>query len=162
VIQQSLGRTAPARTFQDLLEDAHDERVFEHFATVQLVRVGLDGSVRNLGGPAMVSDFDPSPDGRFILVTTTRRPFSYKVPVSRFPESVEIWSATGDLVHQVADLPLADDVPVAFGSVRRGPRNVQWRQDAGPGVDARRALRRHAGVAARDGSPIRGRLLGIE
>ncbi len=130
VIQQSLGRTAPARTFQDLLEDAHDEALFEYLATVQLVRVGLDGSIDEIGGRAMISDFDPSPDGRFILVTTIRRPFSYKVPVSRFPESVQIWSADGALVHSVAELPLADDVPVAFGSVRRGPRSVSWRQDA--------------------------------
>jgi dipeptidyl aminopeptidase/acylaminoacyl peptidase len=134
VIQQNLGRTAPARTFQDLLEDAHDERVFERLATVQLVRVGLDGSDRNIGEPAMISDLDPSPDGRFILVKAIRRPFSYKVPVSRFPVTVQIWSADGELVHTVAELPLADDVPVAFGSVRRGPRNAQWRQDAGATV----------------------------
>ena len=30
----------------------------------------------------------------------------------------------------LADLPLADDVPVAFGSVPTGPRSVSWRDDA--------------------------------
>ncbi len=130
VIEQNLGRKAPARTYQDLLENAHDEALFEHLATVQLVRVNLDGSVATIGSSGMISDFDPSPDGRFILVNSIRKPFSYKVPVSRFPLSVEIWNTDGDVVHTVAELPLADDVPVAFGSVRRGPRSVQWRQDA--------------------------------
>ena len=32
-------------------------------------------------------------------------------------------------VHLVADLPLADSIPIKFGSVRTGPRSVSWRTD---------------------------------
>jgi dipeptidyl aminopeptidase/acylaminoacyl peptidase len=35
----------------------------------------------------------------------------------------------GNPVHLVADLPLQEEVPVAFGSVPTGPRNVSWRAD---------------------------------
>ena len=33
------------------------------------------------------------------------------------------------MVYLVADLPLQDQVPMAFGSVATGPRSVQWRSD---------------------------------
>ena len=33
------------------------------------------------------------------------------------------------MVHQVADLPLQDQVPISFGSVATGPRSVEWRDD---------------------------------
>jgi len=33
------GNKAPARTYQDLLVDAHDEALFRHFCTTQLVLV---------------------------------------------------------------------------------------------------------------------------
>jgi dipeptidyl aminopeptidase/acylaminoacyl peptidase len=130
VIQQNLGRKAPARTYQDLLKNAHDEAVFEHYATVQLVRAGLDGTVTPLGAPGIIDAFSPSPDGRYILVQTVRKPFSYTVPAWRFPLAIEVWDAAGKIVKTVAELPLADDVPVPFGSVRTGIRTVEWRSDA--------------------------------
>lgn len=35
----------------------------------------------------------------------------------------------GELVRTIADLPLAEDIPVAFDSCRKGPRHVEWRDD---------------------------------
>lgn len=29
----------------------------------------------------------------------------------------------------IADLPLAEDIPVAFDSCRQGPRHLEWRDD---------------------------------
>ncbi len=60
----------------------------------------------------------------------TLKPFNYIVPASRFPESIEVWDMNGQPKHKVAELPLADDVPMAFGSVRTGPRPVNWRADS--------------------------------
>lgn len=131
VIQENLGRRAPARTYQDLLADEHDADLFEYYATSQLVRIGIGGRTVSIGSPAMFREVDPSPDGRYILIDTIRRPFSYALPASRFPMRIEVWDADGKPVHLVADLPLADEIPVAFGSVRTGPRAVSWRADAG-------------------------------
>ena len=36
---------------------------------------------------------------------------------------------TGRLIHLLADVPLADDIPIKFGSTRKGPRNARWRAD---------------------------------
>ncbi len=130
VIQQNVGKTAPARTYQDLLQNAHDEALFEHYGTAQLAKVGLDGSVSRLGAPGMIWDFDPSPNGAYLLVQTIHRPYSYLVPAYRFPRRVEVMDLQGNVVHVVADLPLQEQVPIAFGSVPTGPRSIGWRSDA--------------------------------
>ena len=32
-------------------------------------------------------------------------------------------------MHELASLPLAENIPIAFNSCRQGPRNVEWRDD---------------------------------
>ncbi|HTQ81435.1 MAG TPA: S9 family peptidase, partial [Thermoanaerobaculia bacterium] len=129
VEQQTAGRAAPARTYQDLLKNTYDEALFEHYATVQLARLDLDGKLTPLGSPGL-HRASPSPDGRYLLVETYHRPFSYLVPLERFPLQIEVWDREGVKVHQVADLPLREEVPIAFDSVPAGPRFVHWRADA--------------------------------
>lgn len=130
VIQANTGDKAPARTYQDLLEDAHDEALFAHYLTARLACVDLDGKITKLGEPALFWEVNPSPDGRYLLVETLHRPFSYLVPARRFPLRVEVWSRDGDTVAEIADLPLQEGVPIAFGSVPAGPRSFSWRADA--------------------------------
>ena len=130
VIEETAGRKAPARTYQDLLGDTHDEALFEHYFTAQLAIHSLDGTRTTLGAPGIVWDAGPSPSGQYILVETLHRPFSYQVPASRFPRRIEVLDRAGQPVHLVADLPLQDAVPMAFGSVPTGPRSVHWRADA--------------------------------
>lgn len=129
-IEQNLGEVTPARTYQDLLENAQDEEQFEYYFRSQLIVIGLDGVRRRVGEPAIYPDVSPSPDGEYLLVEQLHRPFSYQVPASRFPRLIEVWNLDGRVVHTVADLPLADNIPVAFGSVATGPRSVGWRADA--------------------------------
>ncbi len=129
-IQQNVDKTAPARTYQDLLENAHDEALFEHYATAQLARVTVDGTITPVSEPGVIGSFSPSPDGRYILVERTHRPFSYLVPWYRFPNRIEVLDTNGYPVYLVADLPLQEEVPVPFGSVPTGPRSVSWRADA--------------------------------
>ncbi len=129
VIQESTGRKAPARTYQDLLKNSHDEAMFEYLATVQISRVTLSGGQQTIGNTGIVRRTKPSPDGRYILVETVHRPFSYLVPAYRFPYRVEVWDLDGNLVKQIADLPLAEEIPIAFGAVPTGPRSFGWRSD---------------------------------
>lgn len=35
----------------------------------------------------------------------------------------------GEFVREIAALPLAEDIPVAFDSCRKGPRGIEWRDD---------------------------------
>lgn len=130
VMQESLGRTAPARTFQDLLKNPHDETLFEHYLTSQAVRIGLDGQVVRLGKPALFSKLMPSPDGKYLLAETLHRPFSYLVPYPRFPHRTEVWDLEGNVVRVVADVPLQEEIPISFDSAAAGPREIGWRNDA--------------------------------
>jgi len=130
VVQENLGKKAPARTLQDLLQNPYDEALYEYYTTAQLARVTLDGEVTPLGEPAVVRGMDPSPDGTYLLVQTVHPPYSYSLQEDSFPRRIEVWDRQGDVVHLVADLPLQDQVPMSFGSVPTGPRSVQWRNDA--------------------------------
>lgn len=130
------GEPAPARTFQDLLEDGHDAHLFEHYFTSRLARIDVaDGAVTPVGEPAIFDEVAPSPDGQFLYVVRTVRPFSFVVPDrwrtnDWFPREMEIWTRDGERVRTLASLPLEEDV--AVDDFRSGPRGVMWQ----PGSDA--------------------------
>ena len=128
-IQESTGSKAAIRTYQDMLQNAHDEETFAYFTSGQIARVSLKGEITRLGEPAMMMGLAPSPDGSQLLVTTLHPPFSYLVPFRRFPQRIEVWNLAGETVFRLADLPLADTIPKGFDAVRQGARNVRWRAD---------------------------------
>ena len=124
-VQESRGVVAPAPTVQDMLGSIHDEALFEYYGTSQLAVVDASSGQRSpVGRPAIYTDFAPSPDGQYSLVTHINRPFSWIVPFQRFPTSAEIWDRRGTTVKVLANLPMADDVP--RGGVMTGPRNWRW------------------------------------
>jgi len=130
-IQESIGRTAPARTYQDLLAGPRDEALFDHYFTSQIVRVDVaTGAATLIGSPAVWSSVSASPDGRWLLTARLKRPFSYVVPARAFPTEIAVLDMTGKVVKSIVDRPLADDVPSPFDAVVKGPRNVEWRADA--------------------------------
>jgi len=129
IMQENLGTAAPAPTYQDLLGSPHDEALFDYHGTSELVLVGIDGRVTPFGPRGVISGAAPSPDGRYVLVTTLLRPYSYLVPAGRFPLRAQVFDRQGGFVRTVAELPLAENVPIASGSVRTGPRNIAWRAD---------------------------------
>lgn len=130
VVQENLGKKAPAMTFQDMLKNSSDEAIFTYYATSQIMRITIDGKATPLGEPGIYAQATPSPDDQYLLTETVHPPFSYTVPVYRFPRLVEVWDMNGKLVQSLCDIPLADQVPTGFSSVRTGPRNHSWRSDA--------------------------------
>ena len=125
------GKKSGARTYQDLLKNPADERLFDYYATSQLVKVSLaDGNAQPLGQPGVIQTASPSPDGKYVLVRTRHRPYSYQLPISSFPQRIDVLDlAGGTVVKTVADLPLADNVPTNFDAVVTGPRGHAWRTD---------------------------------
>ncbi|HJW44461.1 MAG TPA: hypothetical protein VJ463_08390, partial [Geothrix sp.] len=125
-IQENEGKAAPAPTYQDLLQNAHDEDRFEFLGQAQLVRVDLaGGQTTAIGKPGLYAGVQPSPNGKLLLVSRIRRPFSFLVPASQFPVREEVWDLAGKLVHTATDLPLAEGIPLE--GVRTGPRRLHWR-----------------------------------
>lgn len=129
VIQENLGRRTPGRTYQDLLTNASDESLFEHHLQSSVALVSLDGTARTIGSSGMITRAEPSPDGAYLLVDTTHRPFSYVTTEFQFPRRMEVWDRDGKVVRLIADVPLADAVPTDFDAVREGPRQAGWRPD---------------------------------
>lgn len=126
----SSGRKSQARTYPDLLQGPYDEQLFEHYCQSQLVTVKVStGEVANLGPTRLYTATSASPDGRYLLVSWLERPYSYSLPCGRFPKRVQLWTREGELVREIAALPLAEDIPVAFDSCRQGPRGIEWRDD---------------------------------
>ena len=128
-VQENDGRPAPVRTFQDLLETAHEEALFEYYFTSQLAIVDpLTGQRTPIRGPAIFDQVSPSPNDEFILLERIQRPFSRLLPAGSFPRVVEVWDRKGNVVKRLADIPLADAVPI--DGVRTGPRAYRWKQSA--------------------------------
>lgn len=129
MVQESHGRSGPVRTYQDLLQNAHDAALFDYCATSQLVLVDLtEHRMTPLGKPGLVRGSDPSPDGKYFLVVRTHKPFSYLHTASAFPKTVEVWDRSGHVVFTLADLPLEDRVPIE--GVPTGPRGAHWHPTA--------------------------------
>jgi len=130
VIQETAGVTAQVRTYQDLLQNHHDELVYDWLMSAQPAFIDVTTGARaNIGSVAIYNRLDPSPDGRFLLTSRIERPYSYVVPESLFPEAVEVWdAATGKVVSALATYPLRETIPIE--GVQTGPRSHQWRDTA--------------------------------
>lgn len=129
VVQETAGGKAGVRTFEDLLKNESDAALFDWHSQSEVMRVGLDGTVTGIVHYGPVINATPSPDGKFVLVETLHRPYSYNVPYYRFPTLIEVYGLDGLRYRTIADLPLAEDVPIDFDAVRTGPRDVEWRDD---------------------------------
>jgi dipeptidyl aminopeptidase/acylaminoacyl peptidase len=131
-VEETTGRVAQVATFQDLLRSPRDEELFRYYATSQLATVDASTvAVTAIGEPGLIASADPSPDGKFLLVTLLKAPFSYRVPYFWFARSIDVLDANGRRVRTVADLPISDDTPRQ--GVPKGPRSVEWQ----PLVDAK-------------------------
>lgn len=124
------GKRGQAPTYQDLLKNPSDEGQFTYYATAQIVRLGLNGQATPLGQPGIIASADPSPDGKYVLIETIHTPFSYLVPVGRFPLRTDIFAIGGQLVKTLNDGPLQESVPYSADGAPTGPRNFEWRADA--------------------------------
>jgi len=130
IVQESQqGNKTMARTYQNLLQNTHDEALFSYYFTSQLYLVSLAGKSTSFGKAGLIRQVAISPNGAYVLVKNLHAPFSYQVPSSFFPHTVEVWNAEGALVNTLANLPLTESAPPSFASVRKGRRNFMWRSD---------------------------------
>jgi len=126
-ILEASGTLKASSTYEtrDVLKNEYDARLFDHYATAQLALVEPDsGAVASFGKPVICNRASISPDGKYVLVSTLHRPYSYALTAARFPEDVDVWTVSGEPIFNVARLPLADQVPIH--GVRTGPQDVSW------------------------------------
>lgn len=123
------GSVSQNRTYQDLLKNPMDEKNFETLVTSELYKYSLSGKAELFKGPAMYAGESFSPDGTYVMITTIEKPFSYIVPLSRFPQKSSVYDSNGKLIREVNDVPLVEVMPKGFSSTRKGKRSMSWRAD---------------------------------
>ncbi len=124
-IEETAGKFSQVATYQDLLKNEDDERLFAYYAACQPSVVSSStGKVVPIGASGLHINLSWSPDESYLLVTTLRRPFSYRVPYFYFSRKNEVWNAKGQPVYTVAEFPVSDEIPRQ--GVVTGPRNLVW------------------------------------
>ncbi len=126
VVQETLGKKAQVRTYQDLLKNAYDEQVFDWLMSTQLAVIdSASGKVRTLAQADTWTGMDVSPDGKYLLASRVARPYSYLVPASQFGSvTVVLDMQTGAVVKQLRQVGLRDQIPIE--GVETGPRGFMW------------------------------------
>lgn len=123
------GVVSQNRTYQDLLKNKTDEANFETLVTSELYLVDVKGNKKLFKEAAMYASESISPDGNYLMLTTLEKPFSYLVPLNRFPMKTTVYNMDGTLVKEVNDVALNEIMPKGFMAVREGKRSMQWRAD---------------------------------
>ncbi len=127
-MQQNLGKAAPSPTFQDLIKSPYDEQLFAFYATSQLVK-NTNGVETKIGTPSILSSYVVSPDKKYMLLKTLKKPFSYLVTANGFPSTISINELNGKLVKVLAELPSSEGTPSGYDNTQNVPRAFDWRDD---------------------------------
>lgn len=127
IVQQNLGTSTPARTYQDLLKNPYDEALYEFFFTAQLVKVTPQGD-EEIGKPAIFRGISLSPDKTLLLTHTIDKPYSYTVTQYSFPFTSAVYDLKGQLVKTLAQTPTVITA-MGYDTTSPYPRQFSWRPD---------------------------------
>jgi len=129
IVSNATGTISQNRTYQDLLKNKTDETNFQNILTAELYKVNLNGSKTLFKSADMYAGENFSPDGNYLMISTIQKPFSYIVPLNRFPSKTVIYDKEGKEVKVVNEVALNEIMPKGFMATRTGKRNMNWRND---------------------------------
>lgn len=129
IVSVSEGVVSSNRTYQDLLKNKVDEANFETLVASELHIVDMQGNSTLFKKKELFVSQTFSPDGQYLLATTLQKPFSYLVPLNRFPMKTSVYDLQGNLIKVVNELPLNEITPKGFMATREGKRTMAWRTD---------------------------------
>ncbi len=109
------------RTVSHLLDDAWQEALLDYYCTGQIARITVDNpkQIKNVGKPGVYSSIDFAPDGSYLRVTSTLKPYSSIVPVSSFGTLSELWDIDGKVLSEISKREMrigGGDAPTAPGA----------------------------------------------
>jgi dipeptidyl aminopeptidase/acylaminoacyl peptidase len=149
VVQESKGKAAPGRTYQDLIKSPYDEALFEYYASSQLIKTDFLKE-EFLGAPAIYSSISTSPDANYLLARMVNKPFSYVVPANGFPHTVTILDMKGSIAKTIVKNPGNEGAPIGFDDVVNFPRAFAWRNDESATITYVQALDKGMGKSKSD------------
>ncbi|MFH6999118.1 prolyl oligopeptidase family serine peptidase [Flavobacterium sp. FlaQc-57] len=129
IVSNTSGEKSQNRTYPDMLKNKNDETNFENIITSELYKININGTATLFKEAAMYAGERFSPDGNYVMLTTIQKPFSYVVPFNRFPSRTVVYDARGKEIKIVNEVPLNEIIPKGFMAVRKGKREMSWRND---------------------------------
>ena len=124
IISNADGAKSQNRTYPDMLKNKNDEINFENIITSELYKVNLNGTATLFKNADMYAGESFSPDGNYLMLTTIQKPFSYIVPLNRFPSKTIVYDKNGNEIKTVNEVPLNEIMPKGFMAVRKGKREM--------------------------------------
>ncbi|WP_343703917.1 prolyl oligopeptidase family serine peptidase [Chitinophaga sp.] len=158
VVQESKGRAAASRTYQDLIKSPYDETLFAYITTSQLVLNNLQ-TEQKIGTPAIYASMSVSPDKQYLLLRRIEKPFSYLVPAYGFPSTTLVTDLNGGEKKVLAKTPSSEGAPIGFDDVMDVPRGFSWKDDEAHTITYIKAL---DGGLGRKKAPFRDGLYAID
>lgn len=148
VMKMSDDKTDALRTYPSLLHTQEEADLYQYYATGQIAIYDIVGKGKPVpfAKATMVSTFDVDPAGTGVVLTETKRPFSFVRPASSFPRSTAILDQTGKVIYMVTEPganrpPEEDDSDEQRGGGQRGagtqappsdrPRSMAWHPEGG-------------------------------
>jgi dipeptidyl aminopeptidase/acylaminoacyl peptidase len=129
IVSTADGSKSQNRTYADMLKNKNDEANFENIITSEIYKVNINGTATLFKNADMYSSERISPDGNYVMLTTIQKPFSYIVPLGRFPSKAVVYDKNGTEVKTVNEVPLYEIMPKGFMAVPKGKREMSWRGD---------------------------------
>ncbi|MEB3067416.1 hypothetical protein, partial [Parvimonas micra] len=80
---------------RDTLKSKHDEDLFDYYASAQLALIDTStNAITPIGKAANYDGIDPAPNGKYVMVSSIHKPYSYITTYDRFPHEVEAWDVS--------------------------------------------------------------------
>ena len=128
-VTENNGEKAQNRTYQDLIKNPTDAKNFTQLSRSEIYKIDLNGNKSHFLEARMYRGVSVSPDGKYVMVSFVKEPFSYLVPYYRFPTETHVYDLDAQLVKLISDNPLQEVLPKGFMAVSTFKRDIGWRKD---------------------------------
>ena len=128
-VTENNGEKAQNRTYQDLIKNPTDAKNFTQLSRSEIYKIDLNGNKSHFLDARMYRGVSVSPDGKYVMVSFVKEPFSYLVPYYRFPTETHVYDLDAQLVKLISDNPLQEVLPKGFMAVSTNKRDIGWRKD---------------------------------
>ena len=128
-VTENNGEKAQNRTYQDLIKNPTDSKNFTQLSRSEIYKIDLNGNKSLFLDARMYRGVSISPNGKYVMVSFVKEPFSYLVPYYRFPTETHVYDLDAQLVKLISDNPLQEVLPKGFMAVSTNKRDIGWRKD---------------------------------
>ncbi|MFT5143263.1 MAG: dipeptidyl aminopeptidase/acylaminoacyl peptidase [Rhodothermales bacterium] len=130
VVRRTRDKPVSTPTYPNLLKDAHDETLFQHYTTSQITEIRSNGRLRAIGSPGMYESVSLSPDGAHLLVSRIERPFSFRTSYGGFPRRTLVLNVANGQEAELNSRVLREGRGGnGDGDGGDGPRDFAWIPD---------------------------------